>query len=123
MKIEKGKYIKEISTGMLIKITSDGNKSGWVRGNGYKIAKPELLSRIEAGTYAIVDSPARNGKVAKLVTVGLMVRVIVPENATDDEVIAAAAPKLADALNNDLYDNVEEIVDDLVVPYGSGYQE
>lgn len=122
MKIEKGKYIRD-SHGTLIKITSDGSKTGWVRGNGYKISKQELLSRIEAGTYAIVDSPARNGKVAKLVTAAFMVRVIVPENATEEQIIAAAAPKLMEAVDYDLLENIEEIVDDLVVPYGNGHNE
>lgn len=58
-------------------------------------------------------------KVAKLVEVSLLVRVIVDENVTEDQIIAATYPKLQDKLNNrEVGDNVVSIVDDEEVPFG-----
>jgi len=46
-------------------------------------------------------------KVAKLVEASLVVRVIVDENATDDDIIAASRPKFVDLCDsNCLGDNV-----------------
>ena len=58
-------------------------------------------------------------KVAKLVEVSLLVRVIVDENATEDQIIEATYPKLQDKLNNrEVGDNVMSIEDDEEVPFG-----
>lgn len=58
-------------------------------------------------------------KVAKLVEVSLLVRVIVDENATEDQIIAATYPKLQDKLDNrEVGDNVVSIEDDEEIPYG-----
>jgi hypothetical protein len=59
-------------------------------------------------------------KVAKLVMVSLMTRVIVDENATDDEIIAASYQGFQDKLDNrELGDNLEEIRDDDECPCGT----
>lgn len=57
-------------------------------------------------------------KVAKLVYIDLLVRVIVDENASQDDIIAAAYPKVQDKINNrELGDNISDILEDTEVPY------
>lgn len=58
------------------------------------------------------------GKVAKLVEFSLMVRVVVDENATEDEIIAASYPKVQDKIDNrELGDNLASIEADEEMPY------
>lgn len=58
-------------------------------------------------------------KVAKLVAFSLLTRVIVDKDATDEEIIAAAYPKIQDKIDNrELGDNLESIDDDEEVPFG-----
>ncbi len=58
-------------------------------------------------------------KVAKLVMVSLLTRVIVDENATDEQIVAQAKSGFQAKLdNNELMDNLESIEDDKEVPYG-----
>jgi hypothetical protein len=56
-------------------------------------------------------------KVAKLVYISLVTRVIVEENATEDDIIMAAKPKFMDSIFNDFGENLEKIVDDTECPY------
>lgn len=57
-------------------------------------------------------------KVAKLVTVSFITRVIVNEDATDDQIMVEAKPNFYDKLNNnELFDNLESIIDDEQCPY------
>jgi hypothetical protein len=59
-------------------------------------------------------------KVAKLVEVSLLVRVIVDENATEDQIIAASYDKFQDKLDNrELGDNLVSIEDDTECPFGT----
>lgn len=52
-------------------------------------------------------------KVAKLVTIELITRVIVDENATDEEIVEAAKAGFQEKLdNNELLENLESIKDD-----------
>ncbi len=63
-------------------------------------------------------------KVAKLVEFSLMVRVIVDENATDDEIIEKCYPKVQDKINNrELGDNMTSCEDDEEVPFGEGLND
>lgn len=63
-------------------------------------------------------------KVAKLVEVSLLVRVIVDENATEDQIIEATYPKLQDKLDNrEVGDNVISIEDDEEVPFGEAHSD
>lgn len=63
-------------------------------------------------------------KVAKLVCFSLMTRVIVDENATEDEIIAACYPKIQDKIDNrELEDNIESIEDDEEVPCGDVFSD
>jgi hypothetical protein len=62
-------------------------------------------------------------KIAKLVTVSLMTRVVVDENATDEQILDQAKANFQEKIdNNELGDNLEEIVDDTECPFGT-FQE
>jgi hypothetical protein len=58
-------------------------------------------------------------KVAKLVKVSLMVRVIVDENTTDFDVAEIALPELLRKLDDDIYESIEEIENDDECPFGT----
>lgn len=59
-------------------------------------------------------------KVAKLVYFSLMTRVIVDEDATDEEIIKACYPNIQAKLNNhELGENLEDIEDDEEAPFGT----
>ena len=58
-------------------------------------------------------------KVAKLVLVSLMTRVVVDENATDEQILDAARPNFIEKVNTELGENLEEITNDTECPYGS----
>lgn len=59
-------------------------------------------------------------KVAKLVYFSLMTRVVVDENATEDDIIKASYPNIQAKIDNrELGDNLEEIDDDLECPFGT----
>jgi len=57
------------------------------------------------------------GKVAKLVTCSFMTRVVVDENATDDQIIEEARERFLIKLYSELGENIEDIVDDEECPY------
>ena len=54
---------------------------------------------------------------AKLVTVNFTTRVIVEDNATEEEILVAAKLKVVDKVINELGENLEDILDDTVCPY------
>jgi hypothetical protein len=56
-------------------------------------------------------------KKAMLVYSSFVTRVIVDENASDDEIIQATKAKLVNQVTNELGDNVESIGYDFEVPY------
>jgi hypothetical protein len=58
-------------------------------------------------------------KVAKLVLVSFMTRVVVEDTATEDEIIAASRSNFAKKVQTELGDNIEEINDDEECPYGT----
>ena len=59
-------------------------------------------------------------KVAKLVSFTLQTRVIVNENATDEDIISMSYPNIRKKLDNqELGENLEEIVDDKECPFGT----
>jgi hypothetical protein len=57
------------------------------------------------------------GKVAKLVSVTLMTRVVVDENATEQDILELAIPKLSEKLMDEPFEHIEDIVDDIECPY------
>lgn len=62
-------------------------------------------------------------RVAKLVTITLTTRVVVDENATENDIMALALPRLTDKLINEPFEHLEEIIDDIEVPYDSEWDE
>jgi hypothetical protein len=63
------------------------------------------------------------GKVAKLVTITLTTRVVVDENAIENDIMTLALPRLTDKLINEPFEHLEEIIDDVEVPYDHLYDE
>jgi hypothetical protein len=63
-------------------------------------------------------------KVAKLVYVSLLTRVIVEEDADQQAIMEMAVPKLSENLMDSPFENIEKIVDDTECPYimGEEYQ-
>jgi hypothetical protein len=58
-------------------------------------------------------------KVAKLVYLSLMTRVIVDENATYEDIVEAVRPNFRESINDTaLGENIEEIIDDEEIPFG-----
>jgi hypothetical protein len=57
-------------------------------------------------------------KVAKLVYVSFMTRVIVDEDATEEEILGAARPNFIEKVQTELSENLEEITDDTEMPFG-----
>lgn len=63
-------------------------------------------------------------KVAKLVMVSLMTRVIVDDNSTDEQILEKAKARFQAKLdNNELMDNLESIEDDEELPYGEALED
>ena len=60
-------------------------------------------------------------KVAKLVRVSLVTRVIVDVDATEQEIMELAVPKLSENLMDSPFENIDEIVDDTECPYEEVY--
>lgn len=60
-------------------------------------------------------------KVAKLVAVSFLTRVIVEENATEEEVLEKAKSNFAFKIEDELSENLEYIVDDIECPYNEKY--
>jgi len=62
-------------------------------------------------------------KVAKLVSVSLMTRVIVDEGASESEILELAGIKLAEKIQHELTEHLEEIEDDVECPYNPEFDE
>lgn len=62
-------------------------------------------------------------KVVKLVYVSLMTRVVVDDNATDEQIVEAAQSKFIDKVTNELFENLEDIVDDEECPYDEKFDK
>lgn len=56
-------------------------------------------------------------KIAKLVCVTLMTRVIVDENADEQTIMELAIPKLSEKLMDEPFEHIESIENDEVCPY------
>lgn len=54
---------------------------------------------------------------AKLVYVSLVTRVVVPDNATESQILKLAEARFIDKIQQELNEHVEEIVDDVECPY------
>jgi len=60
---------------------------------------------------------------AKLVKVSFMTRVVVEDNATENQILEASKEAFLSKVNNELSENLEEIEDDDEMPYGDGLGE
>ena len=60
-------------------------------------------------------------KIAKLVTVSLMTRVVVDEDATDTQILEQAKGHFIDKINTELNEHLEEILDDEEVPFDEAF--
>jgi hypothetical protein len=58
-------------------------------------------------------------KVAKLVFVSMMTRIVVEENATDAQMLEAAKPAFLEKVSTELGEHLEQIVDDTECPFGT----
>lgn len=67
-------------------------------------------------TYSVEELPIR--KKAVIVTAEVSTRIIVDEDATDDEIAKAAKKNLLRNLNADYADNITDISNDIDLPYG-----
>jgi hypothetical protein len=67
----------------------------------------------------ILNKDIKMSKVAKLVTVSLMVRVIVDDAASESDILEAARPNLIEKFRSELGENLESIEDDTECPYGT----
>lgn len=56
-------------------------------------------------------------KVAKLVYITMATRVIVDEDAQDDEIVEASRKNFILKVKEELHENLEDIVDDIECPY------
>lgn len=75
-------------------------------------------------TYSVEELPI--GKKAVIVTAEVSTRIIVDEDATEDEIAKAAKKNLLSNLDADYADNITDISDDIEMPYGemsSDYKE
>lgn len=59
-------------------------------------------------------------KVAKLVLVSFMTRVIVEDTATEEEILEASKYRFHEKVRDELLDNLDEIKDDTECPYIDG---
>lgn len=59
-------------------------------------------------------------KIAKMVMVSLMTRVIVEETATKEDILNEARGRFQNIIENDLGENLESIEDDTESPYEDG---
>ena len=72
--------------------------------------------------HVIIKKPkVMSKKVAKLVRVSLVTRVIVDVDATEQEIMELAVPKLSENLMDSPFENLDEIVDDTECPYEEEY--
>ena len=62
-------------------------------------------------------------KVAKLVSVSLITRVIVDENASESEILELAGIRLAEKIQNELTEHLDSIEDDIECPYDPEFDE
>lgn len=58
-------------------------------------------------------------KVAKLVRVSFVTRVVVEDTATDEQILAEAKQDFQYKLNNEINDNLDEISEDEESPYNA----
>lgn len=63
------------------------------------------------------------GKVAKLVTITMKTRVIVDENASEEQIIEQASIKMLEKIQHEFNENIESICEDTECPYDSVFDD
>ena len=58
-------------------------------------------------------------KVAKLVKVSFVTRVVVDENESDENIFEKARTELKQKADEEMFENLESIEDDIECPYGT----
>lgn len=53
---------------------------------------------------------------AKLVYYSFVTRVVVPEDATEEQIVEASKSDMMSKVEGDLHENLEEIIDDIECP-------
>jgi hypothetical protein len=112
----KGKYLWDCLYNRLYiptKITNTGLKDGIMKAKGFKTSVDVIAKKIEDGRVIVIDDLSHDGFIAKLVTIELTTRVVVPVNATDDEIYSKALPRFSEKLVSDGHENITNIVDDV----------
>jgi hypothetical protein len=56
-------------------------------------------------------------KVAKIVTISLMTRVVVDEDASENDIFEAARHRFKDKIDTEMGENIGDIYDDVECPY------
>jgi hypothetical protein len=62
-------------------------------------------------------------KVAKLVIVSLMTRVIVEEGTSETDILIQAQQKFIDKIENEIHEHLESIEDDVECPFDEKFDE
>lgn len=62
-------------------------------------------------------------KVAKLVTITMNTRIIVDENASEEEIIEQASIKLSEKIQHEFNENLESICEDTECPYDPEFDD
>lgn len=112
----KGKYLWDCEYNRLYipnKITNTGLKDGFMKANGFKASVDGIAKKIEDGKLIVIDDLSQDGYIAKLVTIEFTTRVVVPVNATDEEIYSKALPRFSEKLVSEGLENITNIVDDV----------
>lgn len=118
----KDDYIKHYERTNGKKLKSIYYKDGFVHIDTETMTNKRKISEFE-GMVANLSKrpdfkPKENKKVAKLVAVSFLTRVVVDKNATQEEILAKAKNKFQAKLNNnELGENLEYIEEDTECPF------
>lgn len=119
----KDQYEKDYERTNGKKITSLCYKNGYVVINSNNWENKVKISKFEEMCVTIslrkdFQPKVKNGKVAKLVTITLMTRVVVDENESDENIFEKARPRLKIKAEEEMWENLESIEDDTECPAG-----
>ena len=86
------------------------------------VDETQVLELKKLVDVVVLERKKESKKVAKLVAISLMTRVIVDEDATDEQIVQEAKKNFQAKLdNNELMDNLESIENDEEIPFGEGH--
>jgi hypothetical protein len=131
MKFTNGSYMGASTVSEYIPEMNIQNITGLARKNHLKLPKGGSYSngwwdssnrKIRITMLNLLKKQIENPPpmIAKLVTFTITTRVVVPQNATDEQICITAVPRLSEKIVTDLKENIECIVDDIECPYETG---